>query len=217
MKFFNFWKYFKKNGVQDNLGGSVQVGAQGTSGEPLEGELELINAYTRRELTKDGGGVYVFSVVLCDNDIDRDGERFTVESLFELEKLFVGKTGIIDHNPSAKNQTVRIFACKTKAVEGQKTKTGDDYFRLTARAYLPRSEKNSDLILALDSGIIKEVSVGCAVEKVLCSICGEEIGSCPHRKGVKYGSEICCGELVKPYDAYEWSFVAVPSQKKRRA
>ena len=182
------------------------------SNEVTDEELKLINGYTRRELSKDE--VYVFSVVLCDNDIDRDGERFTVESLFELEKLFVGKTGIFDHNPTAKNQTARIFACKVEAVDGRKTATGDDYFRLKARAYLPVSEKNSDVILALDSGIIKEVSVGCAVEQVLCSICGERTEICPHKKGEKYGSKICCGELVNPYDAYEWSFVAVPSQKR---
>lgn len=175
-------------------------------------ELELINTYTRRKLEKDE--VYVFSVVLCDNDIDRDGERFTVESLFALEKLFVGKTGIIDHNPSAKNQTARIFACTVEAVEGRKTETGDDYFRLKARAYMPKSEKNKDIILALDSGIIKEVSVGCAVEEVVCSICGEKSDTCPHRKGEKYGSKICCGELINPYDAYEFSFVAIPSQKQ---
>lgn len=181
------------------------------SSEVTEDELKLINNYTRRELSKDE--VYVFSVVLCDNDIDRDGERFTVESLFELEKLFVGKTGIFDHNPTAKNQTARIFACKVEAVEGKKTASGDDYFRLKARAYLPVSEKNSDIILALDSGIIREVSVGCAVEQVLCSVCGEKTDHCQHIKGKKYGSKICCGELVKPYDAYEWSFVAVPSQK----
>ena len=181
------------------------------SNEVTDEELKLINSYTRRELSKDE--VYVFSVVLCDNDIDRDGERFTVESLFELEKLFVGKTGIFDHNPTAKNQTARIFACKVEVVDGRKTATGDDYFRLKARAYLPVSEKNSDVILALDSGIIKEVSVGCAVEQVLCSICGERTEICPHKKGEKYGSKICCGELVNPYDAYEWSFVAVPSQK----
>ncbi len=178
---------------------------------PTEQELNLINGYTRRKLSADE--VYVFSVVLCDNDIDRDGERFTVEGLFELEKLFVGKTGVFDHAPSAKNQTARIFACDVEAVSGQKTALGDDYFRLKARAYLPKSEKNADIILALDSGIIKEVSVGCAVEKVVCSICGENSNICPHTKGEKYGSKICCGEMINPYDAYEWSFVAVPSQK----
>lgn len=175
-------------------------------------ELKLINTYTRRNLSEDE--VYVFSVILCDNDIDRDNERFTVESLFALEKLFVGRTGIIDHNPSAKNQTARIFACEVEAVSTMKTQTGDDYFRLKARAYMPRCDGNRDVIAAIDSGIIKEVSVGCAVEKTVCSICGEDIERCVHRKGETYGGKVCCGELVNPYDAYEWSFVAVPAQKK---
>lgn len=174
-------------------------------------ELELINGYTRRKLNSDE--VYVFSVVLCDNDIDRDGERFTVEALFELEKLFVGKTGIFDHNPTAKNQTARIFACRVEAVDGRKTASGDEYFRLVARAYIPVSDSNKDIILALDSGIIKEVSVGCAVSEVVCSICGEPINECMHIKGDVYSGRICCGEMIKPYDAYEWSFVAVPAQR----
>ncbi len=175
-------------------------------------ELELINRFTRRNLAKNE--VYAFSVVLCDNDVDRDGERFTTDSLYELEKLFVGKTGIIDHNPSAKNQTARIFSCKVEKIDGQKTALGDDYYRLKARAYLPVCESNRDIILAIDSGIIKEVSVGCAVGRVVCNVCGEDISMCTHKKGEVYGSKLCCGELVNPYDAYEWSFVAVPSQKR---
>ena len=174
-------------------------------------ELKLINAYSRRPLAREE--VYVFGVVLCDNDIDRDGERFTVESLFELEKLFVGKTGIFDHSPTAKNQTARIFACAVEGVDGRKTATGDDYFRLTARAYIPRSKGNEEVILAIDSGILKEVSVGCAVSETRCSICGEDIHNCSHIKGEAYSGRVCCGELCGVYDAYEWSFVAVPAQK----
>lgn len=178
------------------------------------GELELINKYSRREMSPEE--VYVFSVVLCDNDIDRDNERFTVESLYELEKLFVGKTGIMDHNPKAENQTARIISCKVESVDGKKNSLGDDYFRLVARAYMPNSEKNRDLILAIDSGIIKEVSVGCAVEETRCSICGNGINSpqCNHIKGESYSGKLCYGELINPYDAYEWSFVAVPAQKR---
>ena len=186
-------------------------GVASDAGSATAEELELINTYTRRTLTTDE--VYVFTVVLCDNDVDRDGERFTVESLFALEKLFVGKTGIFDHNPSAKNQTARIISCKVENVASRTTATGDEYFCLKARAYLPRTEGNSELIAALDSGIVKEVSVGCAVGKILCSVCGEDIGMCPHRKGETYGGKLCCGELTEPYDAYEWSFVAVPAQK----
>lgn len=186
-------------------------GVASDAGSATAEELELINTYTRRTLTAEE--VYVFTVVLCDNDVDRDGERFTVESLFALEKLFVGKTGIFDHNPSAKNQTARIISCKVENVASRTTATGDEYFCLKARAYLPRTEGNSELIAALDSGIVKEVSVGCAVGKILCSVCGDDIGMCPHRKGETYGGKLCCGELTEPYDAYEWSFVAVPAQK----
>ena len=186
-------------------------GVASDAGSATAEELELINTYTRRTLT--AGEVYVFTVVLCDNDVDRDGERFTVESLFALEKLFVGKTGIFDHDPSAKNQTARIISCRVENVASRTTATGDEYFCLKARAYLPRTEGNSELIAALDSGIVKEVSVGCAVGKILCSVCGEDISMCPHRKGETYGGKLCCGELTEPYDAYEWSFVAVPAQK----
>ncbi len=196
-------EYMKK----DAIIGQVQSDSLITSDE----DMKLINCYTRRELLKEE--TYVFPIILCDNDIDRDGERFTVESLFALEKLFLGKTGIIDHNPSAKNQTARIFECAVEAVDGVKTANGDDYFRLRAKAYMPKTNGNADIIAAIDSGIIKEVSVGCAVEKTVCSICGEEISSCPHKRGEIYSGRLCCGELVNPYDAYEWSFVAVPAQK----
>ena len=179
---------------------------------PSEEELRLINAYTRRALSAEE--VYVFSVTLCDNDIDRDGERFTIDSLHALEELFVGKTGIFDHDPSAKNQTARIFSCAVERVPERKTAVGEDYFCLRARAYLPRTEGNAELIAALDSGIVKEVSVGCAVGRILCSVCGEELSACPHRKGETYGGKRCFGELCDPFDAYEWSFVAVPAQKR---
>ena len=179
---------------------------------PSEEELRLINAYTRRALRAEE--VYAFTVKLCDNEVDRDGERFTRDSLMALEKLFVGKTGIFDHDPSAKNQTARIFSCTVEREPLRKTAAGDEYACLKARAYLPRTEGNAELIAALDSGIVKEVSVGCAVGKVVCSVCGEELRACPHRKGETYGGKLCFGELCDPYDAYEWSFVAVPAQKQ---
>ena len=175
-------------------------------------ELEKINTYTRREFTADE--VYTFSLVLCDNDVDRDFERFTVESLFQLEKLFVGKTGIFDHNPKAENQSARIYDCKVEAVESKKTDLGDDYFRLTAKAYIPKSDKTEDMILLIESGILKEVSIGCSVGDKVCSICGKEAGDCQHIKGNEYGGELCVHLLTNPTDAYEWSFVAVPAQKQ---
>ena len=176
-------------------------------------DLEKINTYTRRKF--DASEVYVFSVVLCDNDVDRDYERFTVEALFEMEKLFVGKTGICDHDPKAENQKARIFECRVEAVEGRTTATGDDYFRLVAKAYMPKTAENAAMISRIDSGICKEVSVGCASKKRVCSVCSKDTysGGCYHIGGKVYDGELCYFELSDIADAYEWSFVAVPAQR----
>ena len=53
-------------------------------------EMALVNTYSRRELSADE--VYLFTVVLCDNDIDRDHERFTVESLLTTKRMFSSTT-----------------------------------------------------------------------------------------------------------------------------
>lgn len=177
-------------------------------------EMAKINNYTRRELTSDE--VYTFKVVLCDNDIDRDFECFSVNALNELKELFVGKSNVFDHQPKAENQTARIYDCYLEEVSGQKTKTNEQYMRLVAKAYMPKSEKNKDFILSLDSGIQKEVSVGCSVSESICSICKQNTkgGICSHIKGKTYDSKQCFNILNSVQDAYEWSFVAVPAQRQ---
>lgn len=169
-------------------------------------DLALINSVAHKNYSVDE--VYTFSVVLCDNDIDRDLEYFTSDTLEELSKMFVGVTGIYDHNPSAKNQVACIYSCKTENLSPKKTAYGADYVRLTAKAYLPVCESNKDLIAMLDSGIKKEISVGCGIEECVCSICGEDmrINTCGHIKGRYYDGKMCCGVLKFPTDVYEWTF-----------
>lgn len=174
-------------------------------------DLKLINALARRELSADE--VYTFGVRLCDNEIDRDGERFPVETLSQLSKLFIGKTGLFDHIWSAKGQTARIFRTELVQDNDLLTKAGDPYCFLKAWAYMPRTDGNRELIQQIESGILKEVSVGCAVESCRCSVCGGPLGQCGHDNGQEYGGRLCWGDLVNATDAFEWSFVAVPAQK----
>lgn len=178
-----------------------------------EKELELINGYTRTPLMADD--VYIFSVTLCDNEIDRDFECFSTESLNKLKELFVGKTGISDHSMRSKDQAARIFYCYTQTDETRKTSTGESYTALKARAYALKNESSKTLIDEIDGGIKKEVSIGCAVNNITCSICGKDMKahSCQHIKGRKYKGKLCYGILENPTDAYEWSFVAVPAQR----
>ena len=177
-------------------------------------ELEKINQYTRREFQAQE--LYTFSVVLCDNQVDRDFECFTKAALEKLKELFLGKTGIFDHSMRSGGQTARIYDCRVETLPERKNQLGEPYSRLVARAYLPRTAKNQDFITELDSGIKKEVSVGCAVNRLRCSICGEDLkkGACRHQKGKTYDGRLCCTVLDDPYDAYEWSFVAVPAQRE---
>ncbi len=176
-------------------------------------ELELIGRFARKKLSREE--LYTFSLILCDNEIDRDNEKFTVESLHKLAELFVGKTGIFDHNMKSKDQTARIYAAEVMTDETRKTADGEVYTYILAKAYTVRTEKNKDLIAEIDAGIKKETSVGCSVKEIKCSICGKDIKTqgCEHRKGKVYGGKLCCYLLNDPADAYEWSFVAVPAQK----
>ena len=96
-------------------------------GTPTQAELEQIRRYTRRDFAPEE--LYVFPAVLCDNQIDRDGERFSRDCLRELAELFVGVTGVFDHRASAEGQHARIFAARV--VEDPSRPTNCFFFNAT--------------------------------------------------------------------------------------
>ena len=173
-------------------------------GVPNPVQMAAINALAKAQLEPEQ--VYVFSLRLCDDQVDRDFERFDTMALPELARLFRGKTGIVDHCWSAENQIARIF--ETQVVQEE----GVSYIK--AWAYIRRGEDNDGLIADIEAGIKKEVSVGCAMGRAVCSICGSDYGSCGHQKGEHYDGQLCCAVLREPMDAYEFSFVAVPAQRE---
>ena len=173
-------------------------------GVPSAVQLEAINAQAKACLTAEQ--VYVFSLRLCDDQVDRDFERFDTRALPGLAKLFIGKTGIVDHKWSSENQVARIF--ETQVVQEE----GVSYIK--AWAYIRRGGANEEIIADIEAGIKKEVSVGCAMGMSICSVCGNEYGTCGHMKGESYDGQVCCAILQEPMDAYEFSFVAVPAQRE---
>lgn len=187
------------------MNGRVEKSGQGISEEALA----RINLYTRRPYTAEE--VYAFSVVLCDNEVDRDYECFTRDALEKLAALFVGKTGLLDHEHTSRGQSARIFGTSVKGYPEKRTARGEAYAQLVAEAYIPKNAETEAFIESIESGIRKEVSVGCAVAKRTCSICGAE--TCAHLRGRLYDGERCVRILDEPTDAYEFSFVAVPAQR----
>ena len=176
----------------------------GNGGQPTMVQLEAINAQAKAELTAEQ--VYVFPRRLCDDQVDRDLERFDTAALPVLAKLFIGKTGIVDHKWSSDSQVARIF--ETEVIREERC----SYIK--AWAYIRRGKAAEEVIADIEAGIKKEVSVGCAMGRSVCSICGGEYGQCGHQKGEYYDGQLCCAILKEPMDAYEFSFVAVPAQRE---
>ena len=184
-----------------------------------EQDIGLINQYALKELKPED--VMCFSLVLCDNEVDRDMERFPVKSLETLAKLFVGRTGIKNHSWSTQSQVARLYRVELQHTD-KKTTTGEQLVQLTGSAYMLRTPENKSLITDIEGGIVKEVSVGFGIRKLACSICGEQMKrswweptKCKndHIKGQTYDGSPCIGMMEEPTDAYEFSFVAVPSQR----
>ena len=173
--------------------------------------LDKINALTRRNFKAEE--LYTFPVVLCHNDIDRDYERFSDDALDKMAVLFVGRTGIFDHNPSAGNQAARIYDTEVVTDTEKTTAWGGVYRCLKGYAYMVRTDANANLITEIDAGIKKEVSISCSASRRICSVCGAEMNAgCEHVKGKLYDGQICHTVLDGITDAYEFSFVAVPAQ-----
>ncbi len=173
--------------------------------ELQEGDLALINAQALAELKAEE--VFTFRVAACDDQVDRDFERFPVETLEKMAPMFVGRTVVMDHRWSAGNQTARIFKAQVEEA--------DNIHRLVVSCYMLDNVSNSDTIQAIKGGILKEVSVGCRMSWARCSVCGKnayDYHECPHMNGQKYEGKACFYELMDPLDAYELSFVAVPAQ-----
>jgi len=175
-------------------------------------EMKKINTYTLSEVTEDD--VFKFSMVLCDNEIDRDFECFSDNALITLKSKMLGKTIIHDHDCKSDNQIARIYSTKIETVPDRLTKYGEQYKRLVASAYIPKIPENEKIISEINSGIKKEGSISCSANKKTCSICktnNREV-NCEHYKNEIYDGKMCYKILDDIQDGYEWSFVAIPAQ-----
>lgn len=183
-----------------------QILKAATVGKQLvdDSELALINKQALRELSADE--VFTFRLAACDNQVDRDYERFTDATLEGLANKFVGKSVLMDHAWLAGCQTARVYDAHVETV--------GDVKRLILRCYMPRTEDSKKTVDAIETGILRECSVGCLVERAVCNICGADQSKtcCEHIQGREYDGKLCVMELDGAKDAYEVSLVAVPAQ-----
>ena len=170
--------------------------------------LKELNEFTKREHKAEE--VFIFDVILCNNDVDRDGDMFCDSAIYELANKYKGVTGIF--NTKQPYISARIF--KTEVIEDPEriTETGNVFKEVKAYAYMVRNASNVDFIKDIEAGIKKEVSISCSARKQVCSICGRDMlhDRCVHIKNDDYEGETCRGILTDIQDVYEWSFVTPP-------
>lgn len=174
--------------------------------ELSEGELALVNAQALRPLAAEE--VFTFRLAACDNQIDRDYERFSDGALEAMAQLYVGRPVLRDHQWSTGAQTARVYAAEVEDL--------GDRRQLTLRCYMPRTGGTAETISAIESGVLRECSVGLTVGKSVCSICGavQQRTLCRHAGGREYDGKLCWFDLDEVGDVYEVSLCAVPAQPK---
>ena len=143
---------------------------------------------------------FVFKIKLCNNEVDRDFERFDVSTLKEFKNMYLGKSGIITVDDVTSYP--RIFRTWIKTSENHKTQDGDAYSELWAKAFLIQDSKNAKVIQAIQSKKYSEVSVACSIKRSVCNICGKE--HCWHPKGALYGGREVHRVLLDPSEVFEW-------------
>lgn len=194
--------------------GIIAKGASVSELIVTDDEMVKINKYTLAPLEK--SDVYVFKVAICDNDIDRQYEKFSDAALLKMVDLFVGVPFIKDHERKSDNQVARIY--DTQHIVSTELKKHDDtpLHQLIAHCYVLDIDSNKNLIAEIKGGIKKEVSVGLRVGKSICNICGTDNTKtyCEHWWGRDYDGVKCIFTLDDPVDAFEVSFVPVPAQAK---
>ena len=195
---------------------SAEVSIQEVTAE----ELRKINKFTLEPLKAED--VFSFKMSMCDNETDdRNFEPFSLQSLKDMQKLYIEKTVIKDHFRKADNQVARVYDTELAYEDGKLTKAGEPFARLVAKCYMIKTASNADLIADIKAGIKKEVSTSCRPKKAICSICGvDNIKTyCSHFWGKEYEKadgtkDICYFTLDGVEEAYEVSFVVVPAQPR---
>jgi hypothetical protein len=121
-------------------------------------EKQLIQACCRKDLKDEQ--LFVFDINLCDNEIDKDKECFSVAALYQIAEMIINKTGVIDIEN--KNIIGKIYSAKVCCDTCRKTVYGDDYQYIKARAFIYINNKTKLICDLIKNNQIQEVNISCS-------------------------------------------------------
>lgn len=160
--------------------------------------------------------LYIFSIKLCNNEIDSDFDKLSPEFLKQFAELVTASPIplIKDHRWTAENQVGRVY--RAEVIKDGKNSIGEPFQYVLGYAYV--AADNEDIVNRVKLGLLSEVSVGFDGTDYKCSVCGADVRcwdySCPN--GHMFGSLIDGKPAYRIVGgcsaAMECSFVPVPAQ-----
>lgn len=163
---------------------------------------EAVNAYALRPLDPDEYAV--FTLDLCNNQVDKHHSRFPEEELERISQMVPGRPLLERHDLRGSLPRGTFF----------RSHLHQDGAVVSVRpeVYVLRTGDNRDFILNIEGGVYRETSIGFAFETPECSVCGADIRTCNHTPGRSYDGERCHFIMHNVLEVLEGSVVSSGSQ-----
>ncbi len=179
----------------------VVAGAPGDD----KGRMEAINRFALRPLAEEE--VAVFTLDLCNNEVDRHYSRFPEEELERINRMTPGRPLMERHDLSGSLPRGTFFRSRLHRE--------DRRVSVRPEVYVLRAPGNRDFILNIEGGVYRETSIGFSFRRPECSVCGKDLRTCAHVPGRRYGDKVCHFVMRDVLEVLEGSVVPAGSQGTR--
>lgn len=117
--------------------------------------------------------VNIRAMYVVNDLVNSHGGRFRKEDLQKLKDLIIDTPVLVGHDHS-QAPLARTFHAEIEEKNGIQW--------LKSYFYWPKSAANEsdDLLIKIDSGVLKECSISFSYNFPECSVCGQDMRSCPH-------------------------------------
>ncbi len=144
-----------------------------------DGLREAVNDFALRPMARDE--FVVFTLDLCNNQIDKHFSRFPEDELEKINRLTPGRPLMERHDLRGTLPRGTFFRSALHR-EGERVSVRPD-------VYVLRTQENADFILNIEGGVYRETSIGFSFSTPECSICHKDLRTCSHIPGRSYEAE----------------------------
>lgn len=167
--------------------------------------LTAINRFALRPLQMEE--VAVFTLDLCNNQVDRHFSRFPEEELERINWLTPGRPLMERHDLRGTLPRGTFFRSSLHH--------NASHVSVRPEVYVLRAADNHDFILNIEGGVYRETSIGFSFRTPECAVCGKDLRTCAHVPGKSYGGQTCHFIMRDVLEVIEGSVVSAGSQGTR--